>query len=433
MNFTPNEISEISDDLIINDNIGNRDNPYDWIDILGLTQRPESVERALFFATHADGTDGWHNAFDRRPYAYDVAKSKGWDLAIDSRSEFHDIPHLQATSLEQLAERLYQESKSRTNPYIVGVTGSVGKTTTIAFHEHLLREAGLPVVRFWSKRLTPLLVQTHYINRVDEGTGFVVMEYSAYGQEHVANLASVLPPNVAFLTNIYDTHINPGQFSSRKDIFDSKIGIRADSSIGYMNKSVLSDLGLDIPVGWTPFSVDSELIVNNPYLPPTLRTAELQTTGRLLARDLGISDEVFERALKSFKPQERRVITVELDSGSTVFFDGEATYGSRQISWFETLDGSSPTMMIEEVNFGSEDLDGQHGLLKKLFESECTYVLDIKENRSRIPSNVSVKYLSATEFADRFRSKLGSYLVYHKALSTRDPKFNPESYLKSRF
>lgn len=328
---------------------------------------------------------------------------------------------------------MYESARVKTNPYVVGVTGSVAKTTTIAFHEHLLREAGLPVVRFWSKRLTPLLVQTHYVNRVDEGTGFIVMEYSAYGHDHVAELARTLPPNIAFLTNIYDTHIGPGQFKDRRDICDSKLRIRPNSVTGYLNQMVLNDLGIEAPEGWSPFDVDQEFIANNPYLPPTLRTAEMQTTGRLLAKELRIPESVFINAFETFKPQERRIIAVTLKDGAKIFFDGDATYGSRQMSWFETVNGSTPVMMVEEVNFGDEDLDGQHDLVRKLFESDSTFVLDTEINRSRIPVDINPRYLSASDFRDRFNRNKGGYMVYHKALATRDNSFDPENYLNRKF
>jgi len=85
--FTPSEISEIAKDLVIEDTLQRRDQPYEWLDILGLPQRPEKIDRALLFATHSDGLDGWHNAFDRRQYAPNVARGKNWDLAVDCANQ----------------------------------------------------------------------------------------------------------------------------------------------------------------------------------------------------------------------------------------------------------------------------------------------------------------------------------------------------------
>lgn len=64
MEFSKEEVTEIADDLLIEDKVIS--NPsYEWIDVLGITQRPAELSQSLYFATHSDGTDGWHNAYDR--------------------------------------------------------------------------------------------------------------------------------------------------------------------------------------------------------------------------------------------------------------------------------------------------------------------------------------------------------------------------------
>lgn len=82
MEFSKDDILEAADDLLIEDNIKSNLS-YEWVDVLGITQRPTDLERSLYFATHSDGTDGWHNAFDRRPSATNVARDKGWHLAVE--------------------------------------------------------------------------------------------------------------------------------------------------------------------------------------------------------------------------------------------------------------------------------------------------------------------------------------------------------------
>jgi len=351
-------------------------------------------------------------------------------LAVEQGVETGGFPSIEVTSLTELSSRLYEEARRKSNPYIIGVTGSVGKTTTVAFLEHLIREAGYPVTRFWSKRLTPLLVQCHYINRVDVDTPFVVMEYSAYGADHVEQLSQVLPPNIAFLSNIYDMHINPGMFESKKDIFDSKIRIRPGDATGFINNAVLQELGMRDVKGWSNFSVDDELSGFNPHLPLTLRTAELHTVGRILADNIGIPTDTFRRAFTTFEPQERRLVSVQYER-ARVFFDGEVTVGARQWSWFETLDGRVPTLMVDHIHFGDEDPNGYIKMLREIFASPETYVLDTESNRQSLP--VSANFVDEQKFGSVFKKALGGYVVYHKAMSTRDPNFDPETYLHQRW
>lgn len=426
MRYSKEDIINTAPDLILEDHVhGNHQ--YEWVDQIGITQRPQDLQSSLYFATHLEGTDGWHNAVDRRPYASKVAQDKGWHLAVEPGTETGNAPHIVVESLTELSTRLYQDARAKSKPYVVGVTGSVGKTTTVAFLEHLLRTGGYEVTRFWSKRLTPFLIECHYINRVETDTPFVVMEYSTYKHDHVGILAEKLPPNIAFLTNIYDTHINPSGFRDRADIFESKKRIKPDGSLGLVSQTVLDDLGIQAPEGWQQFIVDQQLVTTNTMLPPTLRTAEMHTVGRRLAEEIGIPFEIFKRAFETFTPQERRVLTCQYN-GRNIFFDGEATYGSRQWSWFETIDGNSPTLLVESVNFGDEDPNGQRKLLEKIFGSEDTFVLDTPENRERLI--VNAQFVCPIEFADRLNKRAGDYLVYHKALATRQADFDPTKYLQ---
>lgn len=217
------------------------------------------------------------------PIAANVQRDKGWDLVVDQIDQLPLGHYLQVESIGFLTERLYQFVRKETSPYIIGVTGSVGKTTIVSFLEHMLLLSGVEVRRFYSKRLTPLGVMCHYINLVGNATRFVVMEYSAYLPEHVAQLSNLLPPTISFLTNIYDTHVMEGLFKDKKDIFKSKIRIKPVNNVVFVNDRVLYELGEPIPAGWQSFKV-GECELFNPCLPPTIRTAELFKVGEIVAK-----------------------------------------------------------------------------------------------------------------------------------------------------
>lgn len=399
---------------------------YQWVDIVGIPQRPTELKSSLYLTSHSSGEGGWDYGFDRRPTAAKVAFDKGWHLGIEEGTETGGAEFTKVRNLDVLARKLYEHARSETDPYIIGVTGSVGKTTTVAFLEHLLQASDADVVRFYSKRLTPLSVMCHYINRVDQYTPFVVMEYSAYLKDHVAQLSELLPPNIAFLTNIYDTHINPGMFENRQDIFESKIRIKPVESIGYVNNKVTSELDVPRPRGWNGFDVELPEGTSNVLLPPTLRTAEMFTVGKLLANELNLSRATLNNAYESFKPAENRILSVNY-RGKNVFFHGETSGGSRLWSWFETLDKSFPWLMVESIDFADEDPQGFKSTLEKVFYSDKTFVLDTPTNRERLP--VKANFVDETEFRNIMRQRVEGYAVYHKALATRQHDFNPEVYI----
>jgi hypothetical protein len=57
--------------------------------------------------------------------------------------------------------------------------------------------------------------------------------------------------------------------------------------------------------------------------------------------------------------------------------------------------------------------------------------LDTPTNRERLP--VRAHFVDAEEFGEILRDKVNGYAVYHKALATRNPGFEPEEYLNKRW
>lgn len=419
------QIKEIAGNLVEEDRIP-ENRKYDWVDIVGIPQRPEDLKRSFYFTSHSTGEGGWDYGYDRRPSAAGVARDKGWDLVIDQMENLPSADYLKVTSLDSLAKRLYEAVRAESDPYIIGVTGSVGKTTTVAFLEHLISSSGIDAKRFYSKRLTPPGVMCHYINRVDQETPVVVMEYSAYIHDHVAKLSKLLPPNIAFLINIYDTHINPGSFVSKNDIFQSKIKVRPGGSLGFVNNRVLAELREPLPAGWSGFDAENGGL-KNPFMPSTLRTAELFTVGRIVAEQIGLPQSKLKRAFETFEPQEKRILSCNFE-GKNIFFHGETSSGGRLWSWFETTDGSTPWLFVDEINFADEDPAGFTDLLNKVFGSDKTVVLDTPANRERLP--VNAHFVDPEKFGSMLRKAPEGYIIYHKALATRQPGFAPEKYLE---
>jgi hypothetical protein len=170
--------------------------------------------------------------------------------------------------------------------------------------------------------------------------------------------------------------------------------------------------------------------VTNRYMPPTLRTAEMYTVGKLLAQEINIPQEVVRQAFETFQPAENRIVTCN-HKGKQLFFHGETSGGSRLISWFETLDGTKPWLFVDEVNFADEDPQGFKNLLQQVFDSEKTYVLDTPTNREKLP--VNAQFVNEEKFQDLLENKASGYIVYHKALANRQQNFAPETYLNEKW
>lgn len=427
MRYSKSDIIDLAGKLLLEDKVkGNPD--YEWIDIVGLKQRPRDLQTALFFATFLDGTDGWHKPVNRPDYLEEIITKYGWHVVVEPGAEVSG-EHLVVSSLMELTDRLYFHAWASSKPYVIGVTGSVGKTTTVAFLEHMIKMAGFSVVRFFSERLTPLLVKTLYINQVFPETKFVVMEYAAFLPGHVNELAMLLPPNLAFLTNVYSQHIRDDLFDSREAILESKMKIRASITKGYINRAILDDMKRDTPEGWGVFDLDQEVVSLNSFLPPTRRTGELYAVGKIVAKKVGISDVSLQEAFSSFVPPEGRISTCKLKSG-TLFFDAEAPHGPRLYSWFETLNGSVPSLFVDSITFGNDNVSTYMDLLNRIFSSQETYVLDTEQNRNNIP--VNCQFVTTSKFIELLEKRIsqGHYTVYHKTVKGQIPGFDPKTYLR---
>ena len=89
---------------------------------------------------------------------------------------------------------------------VIGVTGSVGKTTTKDLLTQVLTPSGptvAPVASFNNEIGLPLTVL-----RADEATRFLVLEMGASGMGHLTYLTSIAPPDVAVVLAVGHAHLD---------------------------------------------------------------------------------------------------------------------------------------------------------------------------------------------------------------------------------
>lgn len=117
---------------------------------------------------------------------------------------------LQAIAKQTLAER---------GTRVIGVTGSVGKTTTKTFLYTLLKELFSVAVspgNYNSQIGLPLAILNH--TKGDEE--FLVLEMGMTEPGHISNLVEIAPPEIAMVTGIELVHA--GNFSSLEEIGQAK-------------------------------------------------------------------------------------------------------------------------------------------------------------------------------------------------------------------
>ena len=172
----------------------------------------EAVVGSLFVAFVGEHTDGHLHASQ--------AAENGAVAVLGSRAT--ELPTVVVedvqAALQQLAKAVVAHVRRAGGLTVTGVTGSQGKTSvkdllaavlahaapTVATRGSYNNEIGMP--------LTAL--------RVDADTRFLVLEMGARGKGHIAELASLVAPDIGIVLNVGFAHI--GEFGSREAIAEAK-------------------------------------------------------------------------------------------------------------------------------------------------------------------------------------------------------------------
>jgi len=101
---------------------------------------------------------------------------------------------------------------------IVGITGSVGKTTTKDLTAALLRRLGSTVAP--PESFNNEIGHPYTALKADAQTRFLVLEKSARNVGHIAALCAIAPPKVGAVLNVGSAHL--GKFGSREGIAATK-------------------------------------------------------------------------------------------------------------------------------------------------------------------------------------------------------------------
>jgi UDP-N-acetylmuramoyl-tripeptide--D-alanyl-D-alanine ligase len=101
---------------------------------------------------------------------------------------------------------------------VVGVTGSVGKTSTKDLIAAVLRRAGSVVAP--PESFNNEIGHPYTVLRADSSTRYLVLELSARGIGHIASLAAIAPPRIGVVLNVGSAHI--GEFGSADAIAVAK-------------------------------------------------------------------------------------------------------------------------------------------------------------------------------------------------------------------
>lgn len=338
---------------------------FDYVDVLSFSTKPDisSRENVLFCVTESSTEDdeSWYGTmFDRRkcigslPPGQTILTEKfvpGVESQIVVANVYECLRKLNAFVLGEIS------------PVVIGVTGSVGKTTCVCMLEDVFSQYGL-TLRIYTKRITPLSLFEIVINQLTPEHKFVVMEYSMYFRHHIKVLTELLPPSVGIMLNIDNAHINIDGIKTPDDIWNAKKSLLEAAQCRIVERGCLSQLSQDVELmpSLNIFKWQTYTTVNVGHEGPFIqsRLAFTQIGAVLIALIFvngGLTDKDVKTAFSS-KPKENRLSRITLESGITAFFDGEVTTSFRLYALGDTL-YPVKTLILMDVEFYDQPLHNQ--------------------------------------------------------------------------
>ena len=186
-----------------------------FVNALSIDTREDFCENTCFFAI--DGKN-----FDGAGYINE-AVNKGAKLIVTQKKISTDVPVIYVENTVKALGLLAKANKGKTK--IIGVTGSVGKTTVKGFISSVLREK-YSVASTYKNYNNEIGVPLTLLSL--KGEDFCVVEMGMRGMGQIDYLASISQPEVAVITNCGSAHI--GILESQKNIFSAKTEILSHTS-----------------------------------------------------------------------------------------------------------------------------------------------------------------------------------------------------------
>lgn len=424
---------------------------FDFFDVAYLkyfeTLFPQ--ENILYFVVYEDKPEqlGWYNKpFDRSFKIRNLSVNEKIVFVADKRvsnEQLQGIRNIRVDNVYDAIDKIRRYVVSRVNPKIIGVTGSVGKTTGTALIQRVLQKK-FTCERVYSKRLTPLTLSSWLINFLQTGHEILTLEYSMYRKNHIDKLTDLLRPNIGVFLNIRKMHFGVKGINTLYDIMEGKSDLVRKSEISLLNAddmymSTIKRKG-DLEFSLINQKADAfikdegdratlflnytnQIISFAPYIKTNLFYYQASVAG-LLGSLFGVPPELIAVALQEFKPAENRINWIDI-MGAKVLFDADVTISGRFLALTEHRYPSS-ILLIHSFDFGEENVQLQIEDLSDAFSKfNEVRILDTEENRNLL-SKYSLKnfylvprdkfFLSISDYEFRV-FHFGTYFRKHKDLN----------------
>jgi UDP-N-acetylmuramoyl-tripeptide--D-alanyl-D-alanine ligase len=238
----------------------------------------------VFVALQGQQTDGHQFIGDAL-----AKKASGLLVALEKRAEIEKLygPALQSVKILYVEDtlsalvNLAKEWRSKFTYPVVGITGSVGKTSTKEMVANILRTSGQPFYVSYGNQNTIIGVALNIL-KMRPGCKAAVFEVGISDRGVMAKIADMLRPTYALITGIGHAHMQG--LGSLHDVAAEKRAIF----------SCFSDINIGIVNG------DQDVLASISYAYPVLKFG-LKTSNQIQARKISIKNNVITFVAKVYK------------------------------------------------------------------------------------------------------------------------------------
>ncbi|MGH3869225.1 MAG: Mur ligase family protein [Pseudonocardiaceae bacterium] len=312
---------------------------FDYVDIVDFSTKPDISpdSRVLWCVTKSTTAEDlpWYGArFDRSTKVGEVSSQhRDWVVFTESGQVAGLTSNrcILVPDVGNFLKLLHRHVISVVAPIVLGVTGSVGKTTCVALLEDIFSRYG-KTLRVYAKRITPLSLFEIVINQLERDHRYIVMAYAMFHQWHIAELTALLEPTVGVMLNISTEHLGIDGLRNTRDIFMSKKSLLERARFPFVEKEVAHRFKECLQQGISVFDWRDFVAPHGFNIEPFVRS-RLQYTqiGAVLSAKRSLIGEVTPAdiaAINKFEPKENRLRKIRCRRHQ-VFFDGEVTAPAR--------------------------------------------------------------------------------------------------------
>ena len=186
-------------------------NSYTSISVVGITTDSRTIKPGeIFIALVGENFDG-HNFVD-------LAIEKGAIAVVVSRQLESSVPQFVVTDTLQAYQQIARWWRDRLNIPVIGITGSVGKTSTKELISAVLSTKG-KVLKTQANFNNEIGVPQTLLQITPEHD-YAVIEMAMRGKGEIALLTDIARPTIGIITNVGTAHI--GRLGSREAIAQAK-------------------------------------------------------------------------------------------------------------------------------------------------------------------------------------------------------------------